>query len=137
MCFCVVLLQSGTITDTGHYECTATNPFGVAKAAGSVTVRRRTRVTLAPIETWVYEGQLVKFVCTADTDTEELPNLRVEWYKDANLIDEFVTPRIEQVGFDYSLVIGGAQTLDTGQYRCNASNGLDFATATASLLVQG
>ncbi len=125
------------MTDTGIYECTATNPFGITKAVGALTIRRRTRVTLDPIETWVYEGQLVKFVCTADTDPEELDNLKVEWYKDGNLIDELVTPRIEQVGFDYSLVIGGAQTLDTGQYRCNASNGLDFAAATASLLVQG
>ncbi|VDD77025.1 unnamed protein product [Mesocestoides corti] len=132
-----LIIESGRVADTGLYECTATNPFGVTKASGSLAVRRRTRVTLAPIETWVYEGQLVKFVCTADTDPYELPNLKVEWYKDDNLIDPLVTPRIEQVGFDYSLVIGGAQTLDTGQYRCNASNGLDFAVATASLLVQG
>ncbi|KAL5966472.1 Neuroglian [Taenia solium] len=128
---------SGVVADTGMYECTATNPFGVTKAAGSLAVRRHTRVTLVPIETWVYEGQLVKFVCTANTDPEEVANLRVTWYKDNNLIDPVLTPRIEQVGFDYSLVIGGAQTLDTGQYRCNATNGLDFATATASLLVQG
>ncbi|VDM16171.1 unnamed protein product [Hydatigera taeniaeformis] len=132
-----LIIESGTVADTGMYECTATNPFGVTKAAGSLAVRRRTRVTLAPIETWVYEGQLVKFVCTADTDPEEVANLRVTWYKDNNLIDPLLTPRIERVGFDYSLVIGGAQALDTGQYRCNASNGLDFATATASLLVQG
>lgn len=79
----------------------------------------------------------MKFVCTASTDPEEVPNLKVTWYKDGNLIDPVLTPRIERVGFDYSLVIGGAQTLDTGQYRCNATNGLDFATATASLLVQG
>uniref|UniRef100_A0A0R3W956 Neuroglian n=1 Tax=Taenia asiatica TaxID=60517 RepID=A0A0R3W956_TAEAS len=132
-----LIIESGVVADTGMYECTATNPFGVTKAAGSLAVRRRTRVTLVPIETWVYEGQLVKFVCTADTDPEEVANLRVSWYKDNNLIDPILTPRIEQVGFDYSLVIGGAQTLDTGQYRCNATNGLDFVTATASLLVQG
>ncbi|EUB59051.1 Neuroglian [Echinococcus granulosus] len=132
-----LIIESGAVTDTGMYECTATNPFGVTKAAGSLAVRRRTRVTLAPIETWVYEGQLVKFVCTADTDPEEVANMGVTWYKDNNVIDPRLTPRIEQIGFDYSLVIGGAQTLDTGQYRCNASNGLDFATATASLLVQG
>ncbi|VDN98408.1 unnamed protein product [Rodentolepis nana] len=132
-----LLIESGAVADTGVYECTAMNPFGVAKATGSLSVRRKTRVTLAPIETWVYEGQLVKFVCTATTDPEEVANLKVTWYKDSNLIDPLLTPRIEQVGFDYSLVIGGAQTLDTGQYRCNATNGLDFATATASLLVQG
>lgn len=79
----------------------------------------------------------MKFVCTATTDPKEVSNLKVTWYKDGNLIDPILTPRIEQVGFDYSLVIGGAQTLDTGQYRCNATNGLDSATATASLLVQG
>lgn len=79
----------------------------------------------------------MKFVCTADTDPEEIDNLVVDWYKDGNLIDSETTPRIDQVFFDYSLVIAGAQALDTGQYRCNASNGLDFAAATASLLVQG
>ncbi|KAM3177450.1 hypothetical protein ACTXT7_004535 [Hymenolepis weldensis] len=132
-----LVIESGAVADTGVYECTATNPFGVTKASGSLSVHLRTRVTLAPIETWVYEGQLVKFVCTATTDPEEVANLKVTWYKDGNLIDPILTPRIEQVGFDYSLVIGGAQTLDTGQYRCNATNGLDSATATASLLVQG
>ncbi|VDK89220.1 unnamed protein product [Dibothriocephalus latus] len=130
-------IQSVSATDSGDYECTATNPFGVTKASGHLTVRRRTRVTLAPIETWVYEGQLVKFVCTAETDPMEVDNLTVTWYKDGNLIDSLATPRIEQIGFDYSLLIAGAQALDTGQYRCNASNGLDYAFATASLLVQG
>ncbi|KAM7535344.1 hypothetical protein Aperf_G00000097093 [Anoplocephala perfoliata] len=132
-----LVIESGVVADTGTYECTATNPFGVTKATGSLAIRRKTRVTLAPIETWVYEGQLVKFVCTASTDPEEVANLTVAWYKDGNLIDPVLTPRIERVGFDYSLVIGGAQSLDTGQYRCNVTNGLDFATATASLLVQG
>ncbi|KAL7059988.1 hypothetical protein AAHC03_09230 [Spirometra sp. Aus1] len=130
-------IEAVASTDSGDYECTATNPFGVTKASGHLTVRRRTRVTLAPIETWVYEGQLVKFVCTAETDPMEVDNLVVRWYKDGNLIDTSATPRIEQIGFDYSLLIAGAQALDTGQYRCNASNGLDFAFATASLLVQG
>lgn len=59
------------------------------------------------------------------------------WYKDDNYIDPNLTPRIQQVWFDYALVLSGAQPRDTGQYRCNASNGLDFATATAPLLVQG
>ncbi|KAF6780002.1 hypothetical protein AHF37_00467, partial [Paragonimus kellicotti] len=119
--------NSVAITDSGVYECTATNPFGSRKASGRLLVRRRTSIVLAPIDTQVYENQVVKFVCTAETDPMELDNLRITWYKDDNLIMPEVTPRIQKVWFDYSLVLSGAQPRDTGQYRCNASNGLDYA----------
>nr|CAH8826305.1 unnamed protein product [Trichobilharzia regenti] len=132
-----LFIESVAITDSGVYECTATNPFGSQKASGKLLVRRKTKVVLAPINTRVYENDVVKFVCTAETDPAELSNLKVTWYKDDNYIDPDITPRIQQVWFDYALVLSGAQPRDTGQYRCNASNGLDFATATAPLLVQG
>ncbi|KAF6780001.1 hypothetical protein AHF37_00466 [Paragonimus kellicotti] len=132
-----LLISSVAITDSGVYECTATNPFGSRKASGRLLVRRRTSIVLAPIDTQVYENQVVKFVCTAETDPMELDNLRITWYKDDNLIMPEVTPRIQKVWFDYSLVLSGAQPRDTGQYRCNASNGLDYAVASAALLVQG
>ncbi|CAL8079591.1 unnamed protein product [Calicophoron daubneyi] len=130
-------ISSVAITDSGVYECTATNPFGSRKASGRLYVRRRTNIVLAPLDTYVYEGQMVKFVCTAETDPMELENLKITWYKDNNLIQPEATPRIQPVWFDYSLVLSGAQPRDTGQYVCNASNGLDYATASASLLVQG
>ncbi|GAA55926.1 neuroglian, partial [Clonorchis sinensis] len=130
-------ISSVAITDSGVYECTATNPFGSRKASGRLLVRRRTSIVLAPIDTQVYEDQVVKFVCTAETDPMELHNLEITWYKDDNLIEPNLTPRIQQIWFDYSLVLSGAQPRDTGQYRCNASNGLDYAVASASLLVQG
>ncbi|THD28052.1 Neuroglian [Fasciola hepatica] len=132
-----LFISAIAITDSGVYECTATNPFGSRKAWGRLMVRRQTSIVLAPIDTQVYEGQVVKFVCTAETDPLELANLKITWYKDDNLINPDMTPRIQRVWFDYSLVLSGAQPRDTGQYRCNASNGLDFAYATASLLVQG
>ncbi|VDP80263.1 unnamed protein product [Echinostoma caproni] len=131
-----LFISAVAITDSGVYECTATNPFGSRKAWGKLMVRRQTTIVLAPIDTQVYEGQVVKFVCTAETDPMELENLKITWYKDDNLIMPELTPRIQRVWFDYSLVLSGAQPRDTGQYRCNASNGLDFAYATASLLVQ-
>ncbi|KAF8568840.1 hypothetical protein P879_04178 [Paragonimus westermani] len=132
-----LLISSVATTDSGVYECTATNPFGSRKASGRLLVRRRTSIVLAPIDTQVYENQVVKFVCTAETDPMELDNLRITWYKDDNLIMPEITPRIQKVWFDYSLVLSGAQPRDTGQYRCNASNGLDYAVASAALLVQG
>ncbi|VEL42967.1 unnamed protein product, partial [Protopolystoma xenopodis] len=128
---------SASIADSGIFECTAKNPFGSTKASGELVVRRRTVITLPPIDTRVYEDQVVKFVCTADTDPMELENLKIIWFKDENLIDPHRTPRIQANWFDYSLVVGGAQPRDTGQYRCNATNGIDWAAATASLLVQG
>lgn len=136
-CYFIILPQAIAITDSGVYECTATNPFGNRKAWGRLLVRRQTSIVLAPVDTQVYEGQVVKFVCTAETDPLELANLKITWYKDDNVINPDMTPRIQRVWFDYSLVLSGAQPRDTGQYRCNASNGLDFAYATASLLVQG
>ncbi|CAH8446819.1 unnamed protein product [Schistosoma bovis] len=132
-----LFIESVAITDSGVYECTATNPFGSKKASGKLLVRRKTRIVLAPINTRVYENDVVKFVCTAETDPAEVSNLKITWYKDDNYIDPNLTPRIQQVWFDYALVLSGAQPRDTGQYRCNASNGLDFDTATAPLLVQG
>ncbi|KAK4473717.1 hypothetical protein MN116_003061 [Schistosoma mekongi] len=132
-----LFIESVAITDSGIYECTATNPFGSQKASGKLLVRRKTRIVLAPINTRVYENDVVKFVCTAETDPAEVSNLKITWYKDDNYIDPNLTPRIQQVWFDYALVLSGAQPRDTGQYRCNASNGLDYDTATAPLLVQG
>ncbi|KAL3319029.1 hypothetical protein Ciccas_002299 [Cichlidogyrus casuarinus] len=132
-----LFIESASVTDSGVYECVATNPFGETKASGRLTVRRKTRVVLAPYNTRIYEGDLIKFVCTAETDPNELENLQVTWYKDDNLINLEQVPRVGKIWFDYSFAIGGVQPRDTGQYICNVSNGLDFDWATASLLVQG
>nr|BAE94191.1 L1-like cell adhesion molecule [Dugesia japonica] len=132
------LLITKLITaDSGTYTCTATNLYGSISGTCVVFVRQRTELMIRPINTWVYFGQEVKFVCTAKTDRLETQNLKIVWYKDNSPITIGPYERTNTNLQDNSLIIMGAQTTDTGIYTCNATNGLDFDVAYATLIVQG
>lgn len=132
-----LLIAELSITDSGTYECTATNTFGSRTASGKLTVRQPTEIAMAPQDTRIYEGQDVKLICTAVTDLKEEKNLVIEWSKDGTLIDFEQNPRLTINIPDYSLIVSGAKPLDTGIYTCNATNGLDYDFKGAMLMIMG
>ncbi|PAA80574.1 hypothetical protein BOX15_Mlig006634g9, partial [Macrostomum lignano] len=132
-----LLIAELSITDSGTYECTATNDFGSRTASGTVTVRQPTEISMAPQDTRVYEGQEVKLICTAITDLKEEKNLIIQWSKDGTIIDFDQNPRLTINLPDYSLIVSGAKPLDTGIYTCNATNGLDYDSKSAMLMIMG
>jgi len=126
-----------SLVDAGTYTCNATNKWGTTAATGSLIVRRRTKIQMAPQDVMVYENSEAKFTCTATTDPEEVVNLHIDWLKDGQLLDYAVVQRVFKNDLDNSLTISGTIPLDTGAYTCMASDGLDSDSADAQLLVQG
>ena len=125
------------MVDAGVYTCTASNKYDTVTAAGSLLVRRRTMIEMAPLNVFVVEGTEAKITCTGSTDLAEMENYRVDWKKDGSWIDYNLAQRVVKNTMDNSLTISGTITLDTGEYTCVASNGLDEEAASASLIVMG
>ena len=126
-----------SLVDAGSYTCNATNRLGSVSATGSLIVRRKTTIQMAPQDVMVYEGTEAKFTCTASTDPEEVDNLVIQWKKDDSLIDYRAAQRMFKNSMDNSLTVSGTNTLDTAKYTCMATNGLDSEEADAQLIVQG
>ena len=84
----------------------------------------------------VYYQTEAKFQCTATTDAEEITNLKIKWKKKDDFIDYSKTMRMYENVVDNSLTISGTSYLDIDKYTCHATNGIDFAEAEASLIVQ-
>ena len=123
-----------TFTDSGDYQCIAVNRFGNQTAKGSLTVKKRTRLTEVPQDYEVPAGQTATFKCNAVADSDL--ELSIGWLTDGKKIDFVQEPRFVQQS-DYSLSITKTTELDSGKYTCVASTSLDSAEAVATLLVQG
>ena len=73
-------------------------------------------------------GDDVELSCV--TDGSPLPSYR--WYKGGEQVD-MTDPRIRQFGGN--LFLSGAVTSDSGEFRCNATNGMGSASVTRQLVV--
>ncbi|CAG5119260.1 unnamed protein product, partial [Candidula unifasciata] len=127
-----LLIKKTEQKDTGTYTCLAENKFGKVSASGKVMVRDKTRIDTKPIDSKVDYTNPVIFTCGASTDTMESKNLRIRWLKDG--VEVKPSNRIFINGG--VLTINETNSKDTGNYTCLAENGLDNATATASLEVK-
>lgn len=82
--------------------------------------------------------------CVAATDPAELSALYVQWYKidssgDRKLVnssDGRIVVVQSRAG-EALLFVTSTRVLDSGNYSCKASNGLDAASTNASLIVIG
>ena len=119
--------------DAGDYLCNATNKFGWQVASGSLVVKEHTRITGRPQDYEVEAGDTATYRCNAVYDSDL--KLEIQWLKDGELIDFETEPRFVQSS-DQSLTITKTTELDSGTYTCLAKSELDFATASATLIVQ-
>ena len=81
-------------------------------------------------------GDEVVLRCAAETDEHE--TLTVEWRRDGVPINFQTSTHVRLNASDNSLVIRTAAVVDTAQYTCHASNGLDeVESPPATLTVRG
>nr|XP_057920220.1 myopalladin isoform X2 [Doryrhamphus excisus] len=79
------------------------------------------------------EGQLVVLECRV----KGVPSPRVEWYKDAGLIEDSPDFRILQKKEICTLVIAEVFPEDSGMFTCTASNSYGITSSTATLKIKG
>ncbi|CAL1541881.1 unnamed protein product [Lymnaea stagnalis] len=130
-----LFIRAVVLADAGIYRCQAQNRFNVTDASGTLVVRRKTRIEQIPYDLEVNAGNDAKFTCSGTTDPEEVENLKILWLKDGKSItanDQRMTTNRQ----DNSLTISGTIVRDSGTYTCIATNGLDNATSSATLMVK-
>ncbi|XP_052824013.1 neuroglian [Octopus bimaculoides] len=121
--------------DSGEYTCRAKNKFGGMSSTGKLAVRKRTSIVEGPDDMVVMVGKTALFTCYAITDSYEIDNLKISWYKDGVPVD-VNDPNIKHEESN-NLIISNLSNKDSGNYTCVASNGLDNATKGAELKVKG
>ena len=103
----------------------------------AVLLPGKTVITRGPEDRSVNATQDVILHCDATTDNAEVSKLRIEWLRNGNKIDYETEGRLSMNMQDHSLKITGAQVMDTAEYTCIASNGLDSVSQKAKLTVKG
>uniref|UniRef100_A0AAY4CNS6 Contactin 2 n=1 Tax=Denticeps clupeoides TaxID=299321 RepID=A0AAY4CNS6_9TELE len=125
--------------DEGKYTCFAENYLGKANSTGHLSVRDATKITLAPSNADINQGENVTLQCHASHDPTM--DLTFTWTMNGVLLDT------EEPGQHYhrvegketigDLVIVNGQLGQAGTYTCSAQTVVDTATASAKLVVRG
>uniref|UniRef100_A0A6Q2Z6V4 Contactin 2 n=1 Tax=Esox lucius TaxID=8010 RepID=A0A6Q2Z6V4_ESOLU len=122
--------------DEGKYTCFAENYLGKANSTGHLSVRDATKITLAPSNADINQGENVTLQCHASHDPTM--DLTFTWALNGALLD-LENPagpyhRKETIG---DLLIVNGQLNQAGTYSCTAQTVVDSATASAKLVVRG
>nr|XP_051696750.1 hemicentin-2 isoform X2 [Oryctolagus cuniculus] len=111
------LLPSGSLRlaqaqagDSGHYECTASNPAGSASRRYILRVQVPPQVQPGPRVLKVLAGEALDLNCVA----EGQPEPQLSWSKDG--------AALRGRGPEGSIQFTAVETSDAGRYRCEASN---------------
>ncbi|XP_012784766.2 hemicentin-2 [Ochotona princeps] len=111
------LLPSGSLRlvqtqagDSGHYECTASNPAGSASRRYILGVQVPPQVQPGPRLLKVLAGEALDLNCMA----EGQPEPRLSWFKDG--------ASLQGRGPEGSVQFAAVEASDAGRYRCEASN---------------
>uniref|UniRef100_A0A3Q2DBY3 Contactin 2 n=1 Tax=Cyprinodon variegatus TaxID=28743 RepID=A0A3Q2DBY3_CYPVA len=122
--------------DEGKYTCFAENYLGKANSTGHLSVRDATKITLAPSNADVNQGENVTLQCHASHDptmdltfTWALNGMPLDLEKSAGLYQ-----RKENIG---DLLIVNAQLSQAGIFTCTAQTVVDSASSSAKLVVRG
>uniref|UniRef100_A0A674NEY3 Contactin 2 n=1 Tax=Takifugu rubripes TaxID=31033 RepID=A0A674NEY3_TAKRU len=107
--------------DEGKYTCFAENYLGKANSTGHLSVRDATKITLAPSNADINQGENVSLQCHAAHD----PTMDLS-FKGVSIC--------ENIG---DLIILNAQLSQAGVYTCTAQTVVDSASAVAKLVVRG
>uniref|UniRef100_A0A8C8A3G4 Contactin 2 n=1 Tax=Oryzias sinensis TaxID=183150 RepID=A0A8C8A3G4_9TELE len=125
--------------DEGKYTCFAENYLGKANSTGHLSVRDATKITLAPSNADINQGENVTLQCHASHDPTM--DLTFTWFSscfaDIFLQNSYPRPPLssqqENIG---DLLIVNAQLSQAGIFTCTAQTVVDSASASARLVVR-
>ncbi|XP_011473528.1 contactin-2 isoform X1 [Oryzias latipes] len=124
--------------DEGKYTCFAENYLGKANSTGHLSVRDATKITLAPSNADINQGENVTLQCHASHDPTM--DLTFTWALKGVLLDledpagrYFRIQGQENIG---DLLIVNAQLSQAGIFTCTAQTVVDSASASARLVVR-
>ncbi|XP_050978992.1 contactin-2 [Labeo rohita] len=125
--------------DEGKYTCFAENYLGKANSTGHLSVRDATKITLAPSNADINQGENATLQCHASHDPTM--DLTFTWSLNGVLLD-LEEPnghyrRMEGKETIGDLVIVTGQLSHAGTYTCMAQTVVDSAVASAKLVVRG
>lgn len=125
--------------DEGKYTCFAENYLGKANSTGHLSVRDATKITLAPSNADINQGENVTLQCHASHDPTM--DLTFTWAFNGVLLDlehpSGPYHRLEGKETIGDLLIMNAQLNQAGMYTCSAQTVVDSASAVAKLVVRG
>ncbi|KAK5871878.1 hypothetical protein PBY51_012619 [Eleginops maclovinus] len=125
--------------DEGKYTCFAENYLGKANSTGHLSVRDATKITLAPANADINQGDNVTLQCHASHDPTM--DLTFTWALNGVLLDleDMTAPyrRVEGKENIGDLLIVNTQLSQAGMYTCTAQTVVDSASAAAKLVVRG
>uniref|UniRef100_A0A7N8YER8 Contactin 2 n=1 Tax=Mastacembelus armatus TaxID=205130 RepID=A0A7N8YER8_9TELE len=111
--------------DEGKYTCFAENYLGKANSTGHLSVRDATKITLAPSNADINQGENVTLQCHASHDPTM--DLTFTWFS------KKINTK-ENIG---DLLIANTKLSQAGIYTCTAQTVVDSASASAKLVVRG
>ncbi|KAG9339729.1 hypothetical protein JZ751_023376 [Albula glossodonta] len=134
-----LLITNISRVDEGKYTCFAENYLGKANSTGILSVRDATKITLAPSNADINQGENVTLQCHASHDPSM--DLTFTWSLNGAPLDP------EKVGGHYQrlrskmtigdLLIMNGQLRHAGIYTCTAQTVVDSTSASARLVVRG
>uniref|UniRef100_A0A8C9ZII7 Contactin 2 n=1 Tax=Sander lucioperca TaxID=283035 RepID=A0A8C9ZII7_SANLU len=131
----VLWINNISRADEGKYTCFAENYLGKANSTGHLSVRDATKITLAPSNADINQGENVTLQCHASHDPTM--DLTFTWALNRVLLDLEASAgpyHRENIG---DLLIVNAQLSQAGMYMCTAQTVVDSASASAKLVVRG
>ncbi|CAC5396287.1 NRCAM [Mytilus coruscus] len=132
-----VLIKDVLKKDNGKYTCISSNRFGSDNKTGELIVRKKTKVTLRPVERSLAYGEGAIFNCLATSDPSEQQFLEKLWYKNGERInnnDDDGNIQILENGDTLSIVKTSSK--DSANYSCVADNKVDSDTGISQLKVK-
>ncbi|XP_039971428.1 contactin-2 [Xiphias gladius] len=125
--------------DEGKYTCFAENYLGKANSTGHLSVRDATKITLAPSNADINQGENVTLQCHASHDPTM--DLTFTWALNGVLLDVEDSAgqyhRVEGKENIGDLLLVNTQLSQAGIYTCTAQTVVDSAAASAKLVVRG
>ncbi|KAM8867926.1 LOW QUALITY PROTEIN: contactin-2 [Synchiropus picturatus] len=135
----VLWIHNISRADEGKYTCFAENYLGKANSTGHLSVRDATKITLAPANADINQGENITLQCHASHDPTM--DLTFTWALNGVLLDleDSAGPyhRVEGRETIGDLLLVDAQLNQAGVYSCTAQTVVDSASASAKLVVRG
>ncbi|KAJ3601776.1 hypothetical protein NHX12_029540, partial [Muraenolepis orangiensis] len=135
----VLWIHNISRADEGKYTCFAENYLGKANSTGHLSVRDATKITLAPSNADINQGDNVTLQCHASHDPTM--DLTFTWALNGGPLDleDPVGPyhRVEGKETIGDLLVVSGQLSQAGLYTCTAQTVVDSASSSAKLVVRG